>query len=85
MIFYIHVFLPTTGDVSSIGQGNLGFKDGVAEEAQFNYPSGISVSESDGSLFICDTNNHKIRKITFKGISYCSLLQCASIQFISRW
>ncbi len=61
-------YLTNTGIVSSIGSGRRGFKDGKAEEAEFNYPTGISPSESDGSLLVCDHYNHKIRKITFEGI-----------------
>ncbi len=53
----------------SIGNGDPGFKDGIAEEAQFDGPIGISHSESDGSLLVCDFTSTKIRKITFKGIS----------------
>ncbi len=52
----------------SIGNGNAGFKDGIAEEAQFSSPSGVSQSEADGSVLVCDSGNHKIRKITFEGI-----------------
>ncbi len=64
-----NVLSPTnTGNATSIGSGKQGFKDGIAEEAQFNNPSGITQSESDGSLLVCDFNNHKIRKITFEGI-----------------
>ncbi len=64
-----------TGNVTSIGSGNPGFKDGTAEEAQFNKPTGITQSESDGSLLVCDFNNHKIRKITFEGIITSSYFQ----------
>ncbi len=62
------LLLTNKGSVSSIGSGRQGSKDGTAEEARFDRPSGISHSESDGSLFICDYNSDKIRKITFKGI-----------------
>ncbi len=58
-----------TGNVRSIGNGKQAHRDGTAETAQFDYPSGITCSESDGSLFVCDSGSHKIRKITFKGIS----------------
>ncbi len=54
--------------MSSIGNGVAGFKDGNAEEAHFYAPIGISHSELDGSLFICDYHNNKIRKVTFEGI-----------------
>ncbi len=59
-----------TEKVGSIGNGKQGFKDGIAEKAEFNGLTGISPSESDGSLLVCDCNNHKIRRITFEGISH---------------
>ncbi len=61
-----------TENVSSIGSGKEGFKDGIADEAEFFYPTGISHSESDGSLLICDFRNNKIRKITFEGMCACA-------------
>ncbi len=57
-----------SGNVRSVGNGNPGFKDGTATETQFYYPSGITQSESDGSLLVSEEYNHKIRKITFEGI-----------------
>ncbi len=57
----------TLGYVRTIGSGNNGSKDGIAEEAQFSHPTGISDSETDGSLLVCDYHNHKIRKIIFEG------------------
>ncbi len=61
----------------TIGSGDDGFKDGTAEEAEFNHPSGITSSESDGSLLVCDSKNYKIRKISFKGTSN-AILKCFS-------
>ncbi len=65
--FYL-LFTTNTGNMRSIGSGKQGFKDGIAEVAQFSSPSGITQSELDGSLLVCDSGNHKIRKITFEGI-----------------
>jgi sugar lactone lactonase YvrE len=55
----------TTGEVTTVAGGEIGYKDGVGETAQFWSPHGIAVSP-DGSLLVADTGNHKIRKITFK-------------------
>ncbi len=68
--FILSLFFSCTnkGNVTSIGNGKPGCKDGISEEAQFNKPTGIANSESDGSLLVCDNLNHKIRKITFEGI-----------------
>ncbi len=38
--------------------------------------------ESDGSLLVCDTSNHKIRKITFEGMCSLYLLNSSLIYFV---
>lgn len=48
------------GDVTS------GFVDGVATAARFNEPKGITI-DSSGNLYVADTRNHAIRKITPSG------------------
>jgi thiol-disulfide isomerase/thioredoxin len=47
-----------------IGDGAIGAKDGQFAEAEFNHPQGMAL---DGdSLYICDTENHLIRKADLK-------------------
>ena len=46
------------------GSGNVGFADGAGLTAKFNNPSGIAI-DGKGTLYISDTKNHRIRKITF--------------------
>jgi sugar lactone lactonase YvrE len=41
--------------------------DGVGAQARFNYPYGIAVSR-DGTVYVADTNNQIIRKITTDGM-----------------
>jgi sugar lactone lactonase YvrE len=50
------------------GNGSWGFSgdNGAAVSAQLNYPAAIAV-DAAGNLFITDTNNHRIRKITPNG------------------
>jgi sugar lactone lactonase YvrE len=43
-----------------------GFKNGSSDEARFNFPMGIDVAE-DGTIFIADTWNHRIRVIQKDG------------------
>jgi sugar lactone lactonase YvrE len=51
------------GMVRSVaGTGEKGFKDGPVASAQFNNPQDVAV-DSNGILYIADTNNHRIRKI----------------------
>lgn len=57
------------GTVTTIAgaAGNLGSADGTGGAAQFNQPSGIAV-DSNGNLFVADTINCTIRKITQGGV-----------------
>ena len=55
------------GNVSTVaGTTVLGHADGKAANAQFYYPSDVAI-DSKGNLFVADTLNHTIRKITKDG------------------
>lgn len=55
------------GKVSTLaGTGVAGYTDGTAAGSQFNYPRGICV-DSAGNLYVADSWNHRIRKITRNG------------------
>ncbi|PAW79238.1 MAG: hypothetical protein B9S32_04600 [Verrucomicrobia bacterium Tous-C9LFEB] len=56
------------GTVSTLagGPGNWGSQDGIGSEAQFNCPRGIAI-DLDGNLYVADTDNCTIRKITPDG------------------
>lgn len=72
--FYVADFLNHTirkiddeGIVTTLaGSGQPGFADGFADEAQFNFPRGIAI-DGFGNLFVGDSWNHRIRKITPDG------------------
>lgn len=49
------------------GNGSPGFEDGTGANAQFKYPAGVSV-DANGNVYVSDTNNHMIRKITPGGV-----------------
>ncbi|MEM6431258.1 MAG: NHL repeat-containing protein [Deinococcota bacterium] len=51
-----------------VGTGTPGFRGdgGPAIEAQLNQPSGL-VFDTEGNLFIADTDNHRIRKVDTNG------------------
>ena len=48
------------------GAGKGGYKDGSAAQAEFSYPA-HAVIDAQGNLFIADTRNHRIRKISANG------------------
>ena len=58
------------GTITTIaGNGTAGWSgdDGPATSAQINTPYGVAIDGS-GNLFIADTNNHAIRKVTPAGV-----------------
>ncbi|MFK8905631.1 RICIN domain-containing protein [Streptomyces sp. YS-3] len=61
--------ITTDGRISTVaGTGQAAFKGdgGPAVSAQLNYPREVVV-DSTGTLYIADTNNHRIRKVTADG------------------
>ena len=51
-----------------VGWEEKGNKDGGGQSARFNGPTGIAIDQHTGNLFVCDSDNHTIRKITPEGI-----------------
>ena len=47
-----------------IGSGEPGLRDGPAREAQFNWPQGMAVDPVTGTVYVADTENHAIRRVS---------------------
>ena len=58
--------------IDVIGDGEIGNRDGSFSEAEFNHPQGVAL---DGDkLYICDTENHLIRRADLKARSVETIL-----------
>ena len=54
------------GILTTVAGGSEGFADGAGAAASFNTPSAIALDDN-GNLFVADTGNNRIRKITPEG------------------
>ena len=59
--------ISTSGFVTTIAGSTSGFKDGSITEAQFANPQDVAI-DAFGNLYVSDTGNSRIRKITPNGI-----------------
>jgi sugar lactone lactonase YvrE len=68
------------GRVTTVaGSGFVGAEDGVSESASFFEPSDVAV-DSKGNVYVADTLNHVIRKVTASGV--VSTLNAASARIV---
>jgi len=58
--------LSPDGNVTTLAGGSEGFVDGAGAAASFNTPSALALGP-DGNLYVADTGNNRIRKITPDG------------------
>lgn len=60
------VYRAVDGRFHVLAGGREGFADGSGQAAAFNTPSGIA-ADAQGNLYVADTGNHAIRKVTPQG------------------
>ena len=66
-----------SGVVSTIAGSTSGLADGFGTAAKFNYPWYLAVN-SQGSIFVTDNSNQRIRAITSSGIGF-QILPCLQL------
>jgi sugar lactone lactonase YvrE len=63
------ISIAPTGQMLVIaGTGKPGATDGVANQAQFKEPGAVAVDSIRSGIYIADTGNNVIRKLTFDGV-----------------
>jgi DNA-binding beta-propeller fold protein YncE len=58
---------PVTGSHHDFVGQTTGYADGIGVQARFSGASGITYDPDDGNLYVTDTYNHRIRRITMEG------------------
>jgi sugar lactone lactonase YvrE len=61
--------LKPDGVVTTIAGGAPGFTNGIGTVAQFRDPYGVT-ADSSGNLYVVDSSNYRIRKITMNSLTY---------------
>jgi sugar lactone lactonase YvrE len=59
----IRMITPAGAVSTFAGSGIAGFAEGAAASAKFLYPTGVAVA-TDGTIYVADSGNQRIRKIT---------------------
>jgi DNA-binding beta-propeller fold protein YncE len=57
-----------TGEVLDVaGEGGRGYRQGRFEEASFDQPQGMALSNDGSTLYVADVGNHSVRRLDLEG------------------
>jgi sugar lactone lactonase YvrE len=75
--------IDTDGNVTTLaGNGLIGEEDGIGEAARFHQPLDVAVAK-DGTIYVADTLNHLIRRITPAGeVTTLNALSDRTVQLV---
>jgi sugar lactone lactonase YvrE len=64
----------TGGSITTFaGSGTAGYLDGTGTGAQFNQPRALGFDPSQSNLYVCDSQNHRIRKIVMSTVGVTTI------------
>jgi len=63
----IRIVTPAGVVTTLAGSGSPAYADGTGAAASFSGPNGVAVIPSSGMIVVSDTNNHRIRLVTYPG------------------
>ena len=66
-LLLVYCVTSPVGTVTTFAGGARGSADGTGADAHFRYPQGVAV-DGDGNVYVVDTENHTIRKVTPAGV-----------------
>ena len=69
-MYFISVFFSTGVSLVAGIESSIGFTNGNASDATFNYPLGIAIDSDGSKLYVCDSGNNAIRIISPVGQTY---------------